>query len=282
MCIPEYDGKQRASDLALFMRQRTQEELGEAQMAVPSAPAPEEDLLPKDTSGTAEPPGDDAPTVVGLAEDVTGEDPDASRKRKRLEKKLRKREERLAKAADAPIEEEQGAFDPTLLAVVGVLDEVKRQRNVAAWIRAGGLWGPARTPEGASAGKEVEEVDAGQDAAPRESKEGAPADVDEDGRDEGKRKRRRRRRSERPGGQMGADETPGVAPGEGAAERPTSPSGNDKSSTDIKSDAPPEPREAAKTQPMWFEDPATLRYWVQRGRDALDELGLTADHGIER
>jgi hypothetical protein len=32
-------------------------------------------------------------------------------------------------------------YDETLLAVIGVLDEIKGQSNVAGWIRAGGLWG---------------------------------------------------------------------------------------------------------------------------------------------
>jgi hypothetical protein len=31
-------------------------------------------------------------------------------------------------------------FDPTLVAVIGVLEEIKKQTNVAGWIRAGGLW----------------------------------------------------------------------------------------------------------------------------------------------
>ncbi|KAH9927644.1 uncharacterized protein B0H18DRAFT_875536 [Fomitopsis serialis] len=38
------------------------------------------------------------------------------------------------------------SYDETLLAVVGVLDEVHCQRNVAAWVRAGGLWGPGGVP----------------------------------------------------------------------------------------------------------------------------------------
>jgi len=41
---------------------------------------------------------------------------------------------------DGPVD--GGRYDETLLAVIGILDEVKEQSNVAAWIRAGGLWGP--------------------------------------------------------------------------------------------------------------------------------------------
>jgi hypothetical protein len=35
-------------------------------------------------------------------------------------------------------------YDATLLAIVGVLDALKVQSNVAGWIRSGGLWGPFR------------------------------------------------------------------------------------------------------------------------------------------
>lgn len=281
MCIPEYDAKQRASDLAVLTRRRTQAELEEAQTSVqpadagPSFEGPEPD----------EEPAGDLP-VVGDGEDLAG-----TKKRKRLAKKLRKREERLAKAADAEEEDDAGAFDPTLLAVVGVLDEVKRQRNVAAWIRAGGLWGAAGDePVGGEendSGSDVvqgESRDApvdGQDVTQGVSEGDAPAGIDEDGRDAGKRKRRRRR-SRRRGDETRLDGTSNIAPGEEAVERPTSPSGNDQVSTDIKADAPDEDKDTVKVQPMWFEDPATLRYWVQRGRGALQELGLTAEHGIER
>lgn len=34
-----------------------------------------------------------------------------------------------------------GAYDETLLAIIGVLDHVQGESNVSGWIRAGGLWG---------------------------------------------------------------------------------------------------------------------------------------------
>jgi hypothetical protein len=39
--------------------------------------------------------------------------------------------------------EAKEASDSTLLAVIGILDEIKGQSNVAGWIGAGGLWGPS-------------------------------------------------------------------------------------------------------------------------------------------
>lgn len=35
-----------------------------------------------------------------------------------------------------------GKYDETLLAVIGILDTIKAEDNVAGWMRAGGLWGP--------------------------------------------------------------------------------------------------------------------------------------------
>jgi len=40
----------------------------------------------------------------------------------------------------APREPQQFRFDPSLLAVIGVLDELSRQDSVCAWIHADGLW----------------------------------------------------------------------------------------------------------------------------------------------
>lgn len=65
-----------------------------------------------------------------------------------------------------------GEYDETLLAVIGVLDEVKEQSNVASWIRAGGLWGPMdlRPPQSKSASSSsvpgTEGIYTGNDASP--------------------------------------------------------------------------------------------------------------------
>lgn len=41
---------------------------------------------------------------------------------------------------------EQEKYDPTLLAIIGILDAIKHESNVASWIREGGLWGPSLMP----------------------------------------------------------------------------------------------------------------------------------------
>ena len=59
-----------------------------------------------------------------------------------LRKNKKHRKQRLGDGHDIQ------PYDETLIAVIGVLDEVKVQTNVAAWIRAGGLWvSPTSTPE---------------------------------------------------------------------------------------------------------------------------------------
>jgi hypothetical protein len=52
---------------------------------------------------------------------------------------LRDSEIKSSGPASSPQDEER--YDETLLAVVGILDAIKGESNVAGWIRAGGLWG---------------------------------------------------------------------------------------------------------------------------------------------
>jgi len=105
-------------------------------------------------------------------------------------------------------------YDETLLAVIGVLDEIKQQSNVAGWIRAGGLWGPLIW---SASGTEVKST--GNDAdAPL-----LPQD-----------------QLQKTSGTMTPDA--------------------DKA--------------------MWFDHEPTFTYWVRRGREALDELGIEVTHGI--
>ncbi|EPQ53321.1 hypothetical protein GLOTRDRAFT_45955, partial [Gloeophyllum trabeum ATCC 11539] len=86
-------------------------------------------------------------------------------------------------------DDEAGTYDATLLAVVGVLDAVRAESNVAGWIRRGGLWGPRRGEIGGGTG----------DLAGK----------------------------------------------------------------------------------MWFEDARVMEYWAQRGRAALERLGIPVEHGVE-
>ena len=288
VCIPEYDAKKRASDLAALMRSKMKTELEESKS---SATQSDSLMAVPEDSGAAD------SAAANEVQDSTHDSPsdtvdeETQKKRKRLDKKEKRRAERLAKAAELiaaegnDAEEEEG-FDPTLLAVIGVLDEVKLQKNVASWIRVGGLWGSAERFRLASAASEDTEGDSDQssvDASQRpvhtdattdaEVASGAAVDTDEDGRDATKRKRARHHE--------GSDTN--NVPQETFDNRLESTEnahvGIGQTSVDPKSVAIAQDE---SSKPMWFEDPDTLRYWVQRGKRALEHLGLPIDHGIER
>ena len=147
--------------------------------------------------------------------------------------------------ADTPQSAEE-PFDVTLLAVVGILDEVKHQSNVAAWIRAGGLWGS--------------EADAGRP--------GTPLDLS---KKEGKK---RCAKENYPG-----DEALGnlEISGDGAGNEGLS-VGSDACTTSEPAVTATVSEESLSS--IWFNDPTTVSYWVARGRKALRELGIEADHGV--
>jgi len=118
-------------------------------------------------------------------------------------------------------------YDPTLLAVIGILDEIKGQSNVAGWIRAGGLWGPYSSMAGAAGDISSSGMDGstGNDAAA-----GTPS-INLDLADENQNS-------------YSYPET--TAETTGAAEE------EDKWT-------------------MWFDHEPTFKYWVRRGRGAVDE-----------
>lgn len=306
VCIGEYSGERRAKDLESLQKEQewqtavdARQQL-DAQMAeVPSSTSNHQLLAPED-SPTALVPKDDAepiPDGDGL-DDGASAAAETSKKRKRKEKKLHKRAALLEQleAGGKP----QGSYDETLLAVIGVLDEIKSQANVAAWIRSGGLWGPvgppeARSPNGKArgGGRGSQSAPAGQPSSKNTSAQEEAA-VQSDGSDLSvkneskaasavqpadeetdklrKRKKKRQRMRDSTGDQeaqtaefvdVGNDE-------ETAAPVPSSPA----QSTAIEKMETP--------QVMWFEDEQVLNHWATRGRKALDELEIPAEHGIER
>ncbi|KAL0955369.1 hypothetical protein HGRIS_001618 [Hohenbuehelia grisea] len=67
--------------------------------------------------------------------------PEAVRLARRKEKKRRKRAEQAAEQPELDAVYRLPLYDPTLLALIGVLDHTRSITNVAGWIRAGGLGG---------------------------------------------------------------------------------------------------------------------------------------------
>lgn len=301
--------KKRASDLAAFMREKTRETMSEEMREKTKVEFEEarrggaltDDSIPvPETTGIMDAAGADNVVRDSTPGATAEEDEDSPRKRKRQAKKSKRREDRIAKAGDinpeVHAEEEKEELDPTLLAVIGILDEIKIQRNVAAWIRAGALWGPGREEDVAPAPDSDNDatscdqvqirgyqpdIEAAQSDNHTDETTGAglvsnAAIQDDIGRDATTRKRAKHH-----GDDFDPNDASRLASDDLSKDREISPPGNDQTSRNPKSTADAT-NDVGKVQLMWFEDSATLRYWVRRGKRALEELGLPIDHGIER
>ncbi|PCH34628.1 hypothetical protein WOLCODRAFT_139474 [Wolfiporia cocos MD-104 SS10] len=183
----------------------------------------------------------------------SGADTRVKQERKRKSKK-QKRIEVLAQTAVQPAP----AYDATLLAVVGVLEAAKTQANVAAWVHAGGLWGPGGVPDVCAAAEKEEASETG--ATERSGVDegwGAGNDAvttkDSTGSDRGPREGRTKQEAKAEG--YHGDVSPVDAPTEATEARPAL---------------------------MWFEREESLMYWSAQGRKALEELGIPVEHGLER
>lgn len=249
ICIPEYDGTRRKEDLQAFETEKKLTLQAHHQ-------------IPDELGDTAV--VHDLDEMIAAGEDVKGEPVDNSdeqggKKRKRKEKKVKKATVMAASVADFLSGD---PYDYILLAVVGILDEVKHQGNVAAWIRSGGLWGI--TVESGHGDDDFAGFSGGK--MPNNTSQ------DEVGLHEAKRTR-------------GLDEVPLHA----------DPTGNDAISTTIP-DRPIEPesvvtpdanisnsdKASSASAPMWFENGETVRYWAGRGKKVLEEMGIPILHGIGR
>ena len=253
----------------------------EAEAKGEEAEVKDEEAGAKADDATEIPPALDAePTAVdnpsGSPNGIAPEDPEAastadtSKKRKRKEKKLQKRAARLEElsAGGKPVV----SYDETLLAVVGVLSEIRHQANVASWIRTGGLWG-ARGPSSTTPPREPRADASSLDPAPPTAtdaeddaghqSEGSDLSVKDDagaGVDHSPKGKKRQRRR---GPSAEAEAT-----------------GNDEETVPATTDKAEDGAEDA-AQKMWFEDGEVLAYWTGRGREALDALGIPAEHGLE-
>ncbi|KAI5981509.1 hypothetical protein EDC04DRAFT_2916490 [Pisolithus marmoratus] len=138
--------------------------------------------------------------------------------------------------------------DATLLAVVGILDEIKRQTNVAGWIRAGGLWGRGNISHATTSPSA---------ASSRLSNQEQPTES-------AKRRKKKKRRLELAGREQAT-----VVDGDDTT-------GNDAYTT---SELVTPDKELVPSS-LWFQDPPTVAYWVARGRRALHELGIAVEHGV--
>ncbi|OSC96995.1 hypothetical protein PYCCODRAFT_1481601 [Trametes coccinea BRFM310] len=304
VCIGEYSGERRAKDLESLQKEQEWKSAVEARQLLDARMADTQGSAAPDESPESLAPQDREDPVpdasLSAAADQSAPaaaDVETSKKRKRKEKKLQKRAALLEQleAGGKP----DVSYDETLLAVIGVLDEIKSQANVAAWIRSGGLWGPfgppvVRNPEAKSEADAKEDDTPPKDStlstftveaeAPAANSDGsdlsvkdtpaAEQDAQADSNDTGKTKQRRRKRQRMRDSSTGEQVSNVVELAD---------VGNDEETAAAEPPIVGAQAESIEApQKMWFEDEAVVEFWAARGRKALEELGIPVEHGIER
>lgn len=214
VCVPEYHAQARKKDLRVLRYEEHR-----AQDAQDDTPAPADALADHETALS-------------------------SRKLKKLRKKhakqLERKKEKVAYFATFP--EEDTRFDESLLAVIGVLDTLKKESSVVGWIRAEGLW----------AGHDPLSVDSPSDRSDSTSDELQSSD--EDAPRAGKL-----RRLKNDSDVSSSIPDPPSLPQSGHA---------DTSKGELGLGL------------HWFENRAVLNHWVSRGRKALEVLQIPISSGI--
>ncbi|THG95159.1 hypothetical protein EW026_g6444 [Hermanssonia centrifuga] len=267
VCLPEYSAEVRARDLEiLHAKQEAETQMADLDPEGSLRDKSEAADMPVFADESAESTGEGA--VVG--DDTNDEVP---KKRKRKEKKEKNREaRRLQVQMDA-----QGAYNDTLLAVIGILEEIKMQKNVAAWIREGGLWGPDGIPADATLSAPPLPTPSSTAPSPDDG-DVAQHDADvangEAGDDHQPKRRKRRSTKMAAAPDSDAEGLPHLA-------------GNDSASVVSQTaELAPESAVVANLEPpsppMWFDHPSAVEYWASRGRKILEELNIPLLHGIDR
>lgn len=228
ICVSEYDGPRRIKDI---MRMNYEQQTATRQQEE----ALDDPMISEDRS-------------------EKGNAVSSKKKRKRKQKNL---------GEDGELSETHpDDFDPTLLAVIGVLEAIKEQRNVAAWVRSGGLWGPSGPPLA--------------DAPPL-------SDAQEDGKDEGSDGSTLSVEKKRVGGtaatakkqRLNEEHPTALAM---SSEQDTVVDGANAETTKVLNETDSQ----APDPPMWFENASTMEYWVSCGKRALERLNVPIAHGVDR
>ncbi|KAG6833165.1 hypothetical protein H0H87_010552 [Tephrocybe sp. NHM501043] len=281
LCIREYSGSLRQADIQC----RTREERKKQASATTAQQDKNTDALVPAVDHTD-------PTQNQTPADIPSS-PEHPKKRKRPKKN---------KPAVPAIELEDvlrlglGGYDPTLLAVVGVLDVVKWEGNVAGWMRAGGLSATASTlsedeEEGKAEGEGRDEVvGSGGGKTRRGLVEVESVSVESIA--SGDEKRRRvsgERDAEGSAGEAAVGvSSPATSPPTSASASPPTTSISTPTVSPTMSTAPALAAKIAPSTPdtnigdtgQWFEDHTALRYWVRRGVRALEGMGIQIVSGV--
>ena len=178
-----------------------------------------------------------------------------SKKRKRKGK----REVEHGASRTEPVPEIE--YDETLLAVIGILDEVRHQSNVASWVKANGLWGPHHPQSLTNPNTDAATQDLSGSNREDITTLSDSGSMDSGGRGKGKKKRRNIVPTFLEAGPMERTEDVGLP------YAPTIENRNRSSTPEV---------------PLWFENPPTMRHWVNRGRAALAVAGIPIEHGLKQ
>lgn len=292
LCIKEYDLEMRKHDMSVRELEVARNRLAD----VIAGKKTIEDVLQKreskeengDTEAATKP---DATSTAPESEDVKspsnsgptqGDEEPNTRKRKRKEKKENKKKERIEQQLKKLTDESQnpaGVYDETLLAVVGILDAVKRESNVSAWIRSGGLIKSL-----------IEGGDDGRQASA--GSEGTSASVEELGSPKKKAKLSEEERGQR---SLGKEESLALVtfdhPPPPASSPPPHETSPKREEEDVESetertgvpldDAPAgKGGEKSVEEQLWFNHPGTLSYWALRGKKVLTDMGIDIVVGV--
>lgn len=175
-------------------------------------------------------------------------------------KKRKRKDEREAERKSSRVgSTETIEYDETLLAVVGILDEVKFQSNVASWVKASGLWGPY-PPQNSV------DIDALTQVHLGKGSEDVPTSSDSGSVVNGRHGEGKRQRMD-----------PAVASVDSTVIDGSADGGSLNALTNEKRD-----REDVSETLLWFNNPPTMQHWVDRGRRALSTLGLPIEHGLKQ
>jgi hypothetical protein len=294
VCLKEYDLEMRKHDLAVQELEVAREKYAD----VIAGKKTVEDFLDQnkdvdeqsnldennqiDAKPVPENPGAATDKLVVDAESAPVAGDGSARKRKRKEKKENKVKERLGQRLNKLTEEENQVYDDTLLAVVGILDAVKMETNVAAWIRSGGLINSLLGGDSGVVREASVETASSEEAieSPRKKRKVSPDQEQEKGKqsleDEGS-------------AALGmSDQPPPVT--SSPPHEASSPARDDRSAeseterTGVPLVGPREGRgaegEKSVQDQLWFNHPGTMVYWASRGREVLQEMEIDVIPGV--
>ncbi|XP_006457098.1 hypothetical protein AGABI2DRAFT_188799 [Agaricus bisporus var. bisporus H97] len=306
LCLKEYDAEMRKHDAAVreltLARIRLADTISEKKKvseAVCDIESKDSDLnvdaaTDKADEGGAEAIGtEEIQSSTHLVSQEHGEET-SNRKRKRKAKKEDKKKERVEEMLRKLTDEKQdagGVYDETLLAVVGILDAVKTESNIAAWIRAGGL---------------IQSLNTSGKGLGMESSVSSQTSIDE-----AKRPRKKTKLSETVSSPPKHEELFEEHNGSVNRAPPTSVTSDQSSpppttSSPIHASSPPvlqnESDSSSETERtgvplddniptadkgketeekrLWFDHPGTIPYWASRGRTVLEGMGIEIDDGV--